>query len=161
MPSQTIRVRQHSFTIRAPYEAGQVLAPTEARALNSLRAENIRNAAGREFKARSGEAETLTGAELEAFQAWVAEYDRLYVFSRGGPIRRSGFERLLRTVAEEEAQIQVNRTGRELASDEFEALVAELMALESLQHEAQRRLERSQEIAEAELMELIQAGAGE
>lgn len=156
--TQTIRVRQHSFTIRAPYEAGQPLTGPDARALNGLRAENIRNAAGREFKVRSGEAETLTGAELEAFQAWVEEYDRLYVFSRGGPIRRSGFERLLRLVAEEEAQIQVNRTGRELGAAEFEALVTELMALESLQHEAQRRLERSQEIAEAELMELIALG---
>lgn len=158
MPSQTIRVRQHSFTIRAPYEAGQPLTGPDARALNGLRAENIRNAAGREFKSRAGEGETLTGTELETFQAWVEEYDRLYVFSRGGPTRRSGFERILRLVAEEEAQIQVNRTGRELDSSEFEALVAELMAVEGLQHEAQRRLERSQEIAEAELMELIQAG---
>ncbi len=69
------RIFKHLFTVSDPYRAGQTLGEAEAKALNLLRAENIRNNQAKAFlKLRQPPSEQ----DLESFAEELQAYDLKY-----------------------------------------------------------------------------------
>jgi hypothetical protein len=81
--SKSITVAGIALTISAPYSAGHAINDAEAKALNTIRAENIGNnvrKAINDLKAGLPEGVELTAEQLAAIQKQVSDYDANYVF---------------------------------------------------------------------------------
>lgn len=165
--SVQIRIRQHSFELSEPFREGHRLSAAEASALNSLRAENIRNNAARELtRAAHGASGPLGPSALAKFTAWVEAYDREYRFAErsvrkaqgGGAAGSAPFDRALRAIATREARVMANRQGRELGEAELEVTVVALMGLSELQAEAAAEVSAAQAIAEEALEDILSEG---
>ena len=95
------RIHSHLFVISDPFRAGHILSEGEARALNALRSENIRNNLAKELKRLPL---PLSGRDLEAFEKRVAEYDagyRFYPHLKDEPTAASPLEQEIQAVAKE------------------------------------------------------------
>jgi hypothetical protein len=95
------RIHSHLFLISDPFRVGHSLTDSEARALNALRSENIRNNLAKELKKLPL---PLSPAALEAFEKRVAEYDAAYCFYphlKDEPSSASPLEREIQAVAKE------------------------------------------------------------
>lgn len=106
------------FTASQPYEAGHTLTESEARALNQVRSENLRNNFAARVKATN---EGKEGADtLEALQSAFAQYDAEYSFAMpgagGGSTRRlDPIEREARALAKEIIKNELLKVGRKLS----------------------------------------------
>jgi hypothetical protein len=100
--TKEITVQGFNVTVAAPYTEGHTITEAEAKALNQVRAENIRNNCASKIKK---EAETLEGPALEKFALdLVAEYDAGYEFTLasvggGSSARLDPIEKEARAVA--------------------------------------------------------------
>lgn len=155
-----IRIRQYSFEISAPFEAGHSLTIGEAQALNRLRAENIRNNFAQNVKDEADampEGEMIPPSIVERLQADIERYDAAYTFvERHEPMPRpSALELVTRLVAEEHVAEEARRLGLALDSAQHNTEVGLAMKLESIQTEARARVARQQKIVSAELKELL------
>lgn len=101
-----IRIRQYTFTLSEPYRAGHVINAAEAQAMNSLRAENVRNnmakVVGDEL-AVLPEGTLLSASAQAELQARITDYDGKYQFvERHRPAAGLGpIEKEALTIAEE------------------------------------------------------------
>ena len=76
-----IQIRRYQFELLGPYAEGHRLTAGEAQALNSLRAENIRNAVAKTVHdAMQREGETLSPETLSRIREEIAKRDREYEF---------------------------------------------------------------------------------
>ena len=155
-----IRIGPYSFEIGEPYHAGHPLTPDEARALNALRAENIRNNFSRQIKREESRqrVEVLDAEALAALRALLVEYEAGYRFSAPKTATRQytgKLEREVESVARERVEIEARRAGRELSREEFETAVLDSMLLPAVQEEARRRVEARMQIAHSSLQELL------
>ncbi len=160
-----ITLKHFLFEISSPYSAGHRLTQVEAQALNGLRAENIRNSAGKAL-AKLVDArrlrhepmpEMLSSEEQAGLQQLVAQLDSAYEFQgKAQPRAKSGtLDAEIRLAAEEWVEAELRRTGTQLSSSEFEALVAEKQRDHLLVAEGRRRLEARLELNKRTMMELF------
>lgn len=139
-----------AFELSDPYEAGQIITASEARALNSVRAANIRRAVWNKA--------SRDGVESpEGIATLVAEYDAGYSFSekrvREGRVSRLEVE--VRLVAEAQVDIEFSRAGLAPEGPEFEARVESILADDRVVEEAQRRLDIKAKVADSTLEDLL------
>ena len=90
-----IHISNYSFHLSEPFRAGHVMTGAEARALNALRAENIRNNVARALgRKTNGGKLVLEGHELREFELFVQKYDQNYTFGQYNSVTRTGSPRV-------------------------------------------------------------------
>lgn len=158
---RSISVGPYSFTLSEPYSAGHPLTEGEARALNALRAENIRNSLRRwielEEKLSVGQlsSRVLLPEQITRLQQKLARYDESYAFGTPSRVEPRGLAEMLRLVAEEFLAEELRRQGQSLESlVNRRELLEELAASEAVQQEARHRLAAAQRVATSVLDEL-------
>lgn len=70
-----------AFSVLQPYVAGHAITEAEAKALNQVRAENIRNNCASKVKAATEGTAKEGEPTADTIEAYVAEYDKNYVFT--------------------------------------------------------------------------------
>ncbi len=151
-----ISIRSHHFEVTGPYAAGHTLSAAEAHALNGLRAENIRNAAGKKFGQRA-----LDAQGMQRLHALVQQYDAEYQFKEPQQARPSGQQWSLESKAR---QIGAQRAQQAFAQSGFHP--AELQTLLEVEinrlandpavlEEAARQIEAEKTVAAQALQELL------
>lgn len=111
-----IRIRQYTFTLSEPYRAGHVINAAEAQAMNSLRAENVRNnmakVVGDEL-AVLADGKLLSAEQQAELQARITDYDGKYQFvERHRPAAGLGpIEKEALTIAEERVRARFAQAG--------------------------------------------------
>jgi hypothetical protein len=165
MSTKEITIAGVTFSVSQPYSAGHVITEAEAKALNQVRAENIRNnmaskvKAAMEGTAKEGEPTRDTIAQA------VAEYDASYVFtlaSVGGGKRPSDpveveALRIARGIFSDfcaSKKLTVKAVRERIGEEVYEAKLAEIAERPDVVKEAKRRVKLRQESAESAMGEL-------
>lgn len=113
MTTKTVTIAGQSFDLSTPYVAGHTLNEAEAKTLNQVRVENIRNNSAKAVKEayESGDA-----AKIAAVREIVAKYDAEYVFTVAGAgsarVVRDPVEREAYAIAKEFVKNHLAKTGR-------------------------------------------------
>ena len=158
-----IQIRNYQFTLDEPFAPGQTLGPGEARALNALRAERIRESitrrvieahgpTGQGVQSRLLEPETLANLQLQ-----VDELAAKFKFPAEPRNRKpaSTIEEEARVIARQRVEAECRRTGLVLSEEAIAELVTKAMGEAPVQQEARRRIETRQAVAAAALRELF------
>ncbi len=155
----TIRCQQYSFSISDPFLPGHPLSPEEAQALNSLRAENIRNNLAKQVqKATEGlsAGELLSASEMEKLQELAARYDREYSFGSRRTYHREGpIEAEAKLVARARVTAGARAAGQQLSVEDLERLVGEMAGYPDVMEEARKRVGENQRVASGALESLL------
>ncbi len=151
MTTKEITIAGQMFPVLQPYVAGHVITEAEAKALNQVRAENVRNNMAAKVKAaiegtaKEGEPTAATIA------AAVAEYDAAYVFtlaSVGGgrkstdPVEVEAL-RIARGMFADWAaskKLTVKAIKEKIGEEAYDAKIAEMAEREDVLKEAKRRV---------------------
>jgi hypothetical protein len=156
MSTKTITIQGVQVEVAQPYAAGHTLTDAEAKALNQVRAENVRNNMAGKVKEIKGDAEEFTQEMLNAIGAAVSEYDAAYQFnmpSAGGSTRTTDpLEVEARRIARELVSNSVRSSGRKLKDIDPEALkakVEEVAAMPQVVAEAKKTLAQKRKLVEA------------
>lgn len=155
MPPITIRIRQYAFQFPSRYREGTVLTIGEAKALNQLLAENIRNNVDQWVTKAEAElpvGELIPQAIHSALQNKIASYAMKYEFRAREAKNKPG---LIEIEARELAEQEARQLGRGPDQEDWELVVTELMSLPKIQDEARHRAKAKREIAQQMLNELI------
>lgn len=148
--SKTITIAGKTFDVSTPYEEGHTLTAAEAKALNQVRCENIRNNMAKAVK--EGVEAGKSDAELAQE---VATYDAEYVFtlaSTGGRRVMDPVEKEARTLAKEAIKQKLAADGRKLKDIEKEKLeeaIATVAARDEVIKLAKQNVKRQSELASA------------
>lgn len=113
--AKTIVIQGKSFTVTQPYDEGHTLTAAEARALNQVRAENLRNNFANTVKAVNDGKEGNIGEEN--LEAEFAKYDSEYSFAMpgaGAKPKLDPIEREARKIAKEVLAAQYAKEGRKM-----------------------------------------------
>ena len=161
-----IQIRNYQFDLDEPFLPGQSISAGEARALNALRAERLREAltrrvieAHRPVNAGKDGSDRLLSAE--ALSKLQAELDGLGAkFKFPPPVeprpKVGTIEAETRALAEAQVESDARQAGIILSQENKDELVAKALARPAIQQEARRRIEARKSIAEAALRELMQ-----
>lgn len=158
MTPKEITIAGHTFPVTQPYVEGHTITEAEAKALNQVRAENIRNNMASKVKAafegtaKGGEPTSETIADA------VAAYDAEYVFtlaSVGGgrkptdPVEVEALKMARGTFADWAAskKLTVKAIREKIGDEAYEAKLAEIAAREDHVKEAKRRVKARQAAA--------------
>src|SRR5215472_4253233 len=140
-----IRIQQHSFQLSDPYQEGHRLTAAEAAALNTLRAENIRNNMSKVLRGLGSKA--LQGKALQDFTQRVELYDQQYkFFTRTEKKNLDQLEKKVQEVAKERAREEAIKRGLPPLDGIF--LIDELAQRDDVRQEALHRLEVEQRVAQ-------------
>lgn len=160
---KTITIQGLEFDINQPYAAGHTVTEAEAKALNQVRAENIRNNTARLIaSAKSEHGDELPPHIQDELRARVAEYDASYEFnlSNAGtgrtldPVERKALE-IARTAVREQAKREGRKilkegaertTDSDITREEFQAKVAEVAELPKVIKLAKKRVKEDEEL---------------
>lgn len=152
------------FPVTLPYAEGHALTEAEAKQLNQVRAENVRNNTATAVKklAVDPEAKVLefTAEALAAAQALVAKYDTEYVFTIGGAGARrvtDPLEKECLSIARAHVTASIKASGKKVKDfDEakIEAKVEELAAHPDIVKIAKSRLREREKLSEALALDL-------
>lgn len=153
---KTITIAGSQFEVSTPYEAGHQITEAEAKALNQVRSENIRNNMAKAVKESTPE---------EAAQK-VAEYDRNYEFTLanagGGARSMDPIEREARSIAREAIKAALAKKGEKIKDKDpevVEAKVAEVAAKPDVIKLAKKRVEDKKKAVDAAGVDLDEAAA--
>lgn len=122
--SKEITIAGKLFSVTQPYAAGHALTEGEAKALNQVRCENIRNNMATAVK--KGVEEKKSDAEIAEL---VAKYDAEYVFAvsgAGAPRVTDPFERECISLARAELTRRIKEKGGKVADMDKDALNAKI-----------------------------------
>lgn len=129
---KSVIIAGQSFDLATPYSAGHTLTEAEAKTLNQVRHENVRNNMAKVVKEA---VESGDQAKLAELPTKVAAYDADYAFSIGGSgVSRTvdPVEREARAIAKEYVKAHLARTNRTfksvpegLTEDEWKAKLEE------------------------------------
>ena len=161
-----IRIRNYEFVTDEPYAGGQVMTPGEARALNALRAERIREAITRRVieltppanKGTEATSRLLTPEALARLQAEVLALGKEFVFREVPRTARKTagtIEAEARALAVTRVETEARSQGIILSDEAKLRLVDSALADKVIQLEARRRVEARKAVAEAALRELL------
>lgn len=168
VPMKEITISGKTFAVAQPFTAGHVLTEGEAKALNQVRAENIRNNMAASVKIAYGDEPT---AELspETISKVVTDYDAQYVFTVGSvgtkrttdPLEAETI-RLARTLLSDALKtkgIALSKVPEEARN----AKIAEIAARPGVIAQAKKNLESRKKMAESVLdgLDLDGGEAGE
>lgn len=111
---KTVTIAGQAFDLATPYAAGHTLTDAEAKTLNQVRIENIRN---NKAKAVKEAFESGDAAKIDAVRAEVQAYDNEYVFTIAGigAPRLDPVEREARNLAKEYLKAHLAKTGRTMS----------------------------------------------
>ena len=159
--SKEITIQGLTFSVATPYVAGHVVSEAEAKALNQVRLENIRNNMASTVRDAKGDTEEVAPEIYEALKAAVAEYDSKYEFtmaSVGGGKRSSDpVETEARRLAKSAIAAKLSADGRTLKSIDPEKLAAAIAKLAddpNIVKEAKRIVKNRAESAASAMAEL-------
>ena len=114
---KSVIIAGQSFDLATPYSAGHTLTEAEAKTLNQVRHENVRNNMAKVVKEAI---ESGDQAKLAELPAKVAAYDADYAFSIGGSgataTRLDPVEREARAIAKEYVKAHLAKTNRTFKS---------------------------------------------
>lgn len=168
VPMKEITISGKTFAVSQPFSAGHVLTEGEAKALNQVRAENIRNNMASSVKTAFGDAPT---EELspETISKVVADYDAQYVFTVGSvgtkrttdPLEAEAI-RLARTLLSDALKtkgIALSKVPEEARNTK----IAEIAARPGVIAQAKKNLESRKKMAESVLdgLDLANESEGE
>lgn len=170
MTTKEITIAKNIFTVSQPYAAGHVITDAEAKALNQVRAENIRNNMAGKVAVAFGDAPT-EDVNPNTIANLVAEYDAAYVFtlaSVGGgrkptdPIEAEA-NKLAKVILGEALRkkgvtlkVMVDRVGQEAV----DAKLAQIAAQDDVRKQAKKNVEARSKQAEG-ILDDIDLGEGE
>jgi hypothetical protein len=161
MSTKSLTIQGVEFTASTPYLEGHVVTDAEAKALNQVRLENLRNNFAARVKAVKGEAEALTEEQLAALAAEFATYDSEYQFSLasvgGGKRETDPVQAEAKRMAKALITTQLKAAGRQVKSIDPEALaaaVAKLADREDIQKAAKKAVAERNKAAAASLEDL-------
>ena len=161
--TKTIVVQGVQVDVSTPYQPGHALTEAEAKALNQLRLENIRNNVAPKVKElKDGrEATELSQEELNKVTQIVQERDANYEFTMGGGggggRTADPLEKELRSLAREIVSGKIREKGykiKDVPKEKVESLMEQVMGNEDVQKMAQKRLKEKQKIADASAADL-------
>lgn len=157
-----ISIKGFQFEISAPYQPLHQLTPGEAQALNSLRAENIRNNVAKlvnDAIAEQPEGLELTLPEsiVAEIQAKITSFDSNYVFKpRHEPKPRPGpIDDMIRQVARERARAIIVAELGIIDAERVAELALQLVNNEEIRDEAARRASHLAKVANSGLEDLL------
>lgn len=156
--TKEITIAGTPFSVLQPYVAGHAITEAEAKALNQVRAENIRNNMANKVKAAAEGTAKDGEPTAENIAAFVAEYDAAYVFtlaSVGGGKRSSDpveveALRIARGLFADFAaskKLTVKAIKDKIGEEAYDAKIAEIAAREDTVKEAKRRVNSRQKAA--------------
>lgn len=147
-----IQIHSHEFILAEPYLEGHPLSAAEAKALNVLRSERIRNIAlrhlaGLEKNALPGQ--PLTQQAIAEFRARVDWLNSNFTFTTKGNSRQPSatYDQELREVAGEKAREFFRPTGGKPSQSDWTAKFNELLVSAEVEEETRKRLALREEIA--------------
>lgn len=157
--TKEITIAGQTFPVSQPYAAGHVITEAEAKALNQVRAENVRNNTASKVKAAMEGTQKEGEPTKDTIAAYVAKYDAEYVFtlaSVGGgrkPTDPAEVEalRIARGMFADWAagkKLTVKAIREKIGEDAYEAKLAEIAEREDVVKEAKRRVAARQKAAE-------------
>lgn len=144
--TKSITIAGHSFEVSTPYVAGHQLTEGEAKALNQVRCENIRNNTANKVK------EALENGGDPA--SIVAEYDQSYEFTlaaTGGRQVRDPVEREARSLARSAIKQKLAADGRKLKDidkDKLAEAIDTVAARDDILKLARDNVKRQSKLAE-------------
>lgn len=160
---QNIKIAGMIFPIPKPYAAGHTLDELEAKALNQLFAENVRNNCSKMVKdAAPADGQALSVEETSALRTKLMAYAESYHFSARAPKEpQDPAVALARKLAAEEYRAALRAKGRdpkEISKEDFEKNISWIVENRPrFLEEAQRRLDVAQAGANDLLSELVGA----
>lgn len=155
-----IRIKQYQFTLSDPFNEGHVLTSNEARALNALRAENIRNNLEKILNREIGklpDSALLSASTLSEMNDLATRYDREYEFGSRRTYQKAGglIEREALTIARGHVLAHARSAGLNLTEIEIEAASREKVRDPEVLAEARSRAEEHQRVANQALDDLF------
>lgn len=154
-----IQIHQFEFPLSEPFSEGHICSAGEAKALNLLRGDRIRNYAAKYHTAQVKKANgaPLLPEVIAELYSRVANYDISFVFRTvEGPREKIGtMAREVEEVATEKARERLRAVGREGEEEALGQLVELLSTEPSVLAEAASRFEARQRVSAAALEELF------
>lgn len=163
--TKEITIAGHSFPVSQPYAAGHVITEAEAKALNQVRAENVRNNTASKVKAAMEGTQKDGEPTKDNIAEFVAKYDAEYVFtlaSVGGgrkptdPVEVEALK-MARAIFSDWAtskKLTVKAVREKIGEEAYEAKIAEIAEREEVVKEAKRRVASRQKAAESAMGDL-------
>lgn len=147
------------FTVSQPYTEGHVITEAEAKALNQVRAENIRNNMASKVKAATEGTAKEGEPTAETIAQAVADYDASYIFtlaSVGGgrkpsdPVEVEALRIARGTFSDWAAskKLTVKAIKEKIGDEAYDAKIAEIAERDDVVKEAKRRVKARQATAE-------------
>ena len=163
--SKEITIAGQTFAVLQPYAAGHVITEAEAKALNQVRAENIRNNMASKVKAAFDGTAKEGEPTQDTIAQFVADYDAAYEFtlaSVGGGKRSTDPNevealRIARGIFADWAaskKLTVKAIKEKIGEEAYEAKIAEIAEREDVVKEAKRRVKQRQAAAESAIGDL-------
>jgi hypothetical protein len=153
--SKQIVIQGVSVEVSTPYAEGHTVTVAEAKALNQVRAENIRNNMASKVKEIEGDAEELSQEQLDQIAQLVSQYDAEYEFtmaSAGGGRTTDPLEAEAKRIAKQLVSNAARNQGlklKDIPQEKLDAKIAEVMELPEVQKAAADALKKKQKLAEA------------
>lgn len=159
--TKTITIQGLDFEASQPYAAGHTVTEAEAKALNQVRAENLRNNFAAKIKAAKGEAEALTDEQLLQLTSDFAAYDAAYQFTLasvgGGKRETDPVQAEAKKIAKAIVADKLKAAGKKLSDIDADVLagaIAKVAESEGVQKAAKKAVADRQKAAETDLSDL-------
>lgn len=162
-----ITIAGHAFPVLQPYAAGHSITEAEAKALNQVRAENIRNNMASKVKAAfaDGEDRKEDDPTPETIADFVAAYDNAYEFTLASvgagrkptdPVEAEALKIARTTFADfcASKKLTVKAVREKIGEDAYNAKLAEIAERDEIVKEAKRRVKVREAQAGAALDDL-------
>lgn len=155
-----VRIRGYQFSISAPYAEGQKMGEAEVQQLNDLRADNIRNNLTKpvlDALATLPPEGMLSPDQLAELQEKITAYDKNYSLQLKHQARpRVGqIEAEARVIAEERLDAQLRSSGLLPEAVDYPAMLAEFIALDTVQALARERVAAKRQVVSTNLADLL------
>lgn len=157
--TQEVTIQGVVFAAPAPYSAGHEINEAEAKTLNQVLGENLRNNFANNVKTEKEKGE-LTEETIQALRAAFAEYAAKYEFSGKRQARApvDPVEREAQKIAKQTITAALTQKGhkvKDLKEGQLDELVSQLLSKRpEIREEARRRISASQAIAAEALGDL-------
>lgn len=148
--TKTVTIAKLPFEVTTPYTEGHTLTAAEAKALNQVRCENIRNNTAKRVKEMLEEGKS-NGEISELVSAYDAEYE-FTLASTGGRRVLDPVEKEARSLAREAIKQKLAADGRKLKDidkEKLEEAIATVAARDEIQKLAKQNVKRQGELAQA------------
>jgi len=158
-----IQIGHHQFHLADPYQEGHRLTASEAKALNILRGERIRNNL-QKMLAKLAEGlppgATISGENLAQVRARAKDLDVNFEFTSKEKTKNKPYtlDGMIAEIARERAEIEARRVGREHDVEAIAQLTQVNLDLPDVIDEARLRLEARAKVARAALEDLLGEG---